>query len=119
MLGARGIYHFNPVTRLRLDVCLTRTVNPEIEVEFKAAFDDVKLGLGEKTGSRIRLTLDHSLNETMRVWLSPWYEYWALGRSSTQDLTSNGVVTASVYEPRSETENFGINIGVTWMFGLH
>jgi len=119
MLGVRGAYHFSPATRLRMDACLTRTVNPEIEVEFDANYDDVKLGLGEDTGSRVRLTLDHRLNESMRVWVSPWYEFWALGRSSTQDLTSNGVVTASVYEPGSDTENFGINIGVTWIFGFH
>jgi hypothetical protein len=117
MLGVRGVYHFNPATKFSVDASLTRTVNPQIDVDFDASYDDVKLGLGEETGSRIRLTLDHRLNDAMRVWLSPWYEYWALGRSSTQDLSSNGVVTATVYEPRSESKNFGINIGVSWVFG--
>ena len=119
MLGVRGAYHFNSATQLRADACLIRTVNPEIEVQFKTSYDDVKLGLGSETGSRVRLTLDHRLNESMRVWISPWYEFWKLGRSSTRDLTTKGVVTASVFEPRSETENFGINIGVTWVFGVH
>lgn len=118
MLGVRGAYHFNPATQLRVDACLTRTVNPEIEVQFEANYDDVKLDLGEKTGSRVMLTLDHRLGDGMKAWISPWFEYWELGRSSTQDLTSNGVVTASVYEPRSETKNFGVNIGVTWTPGF-
>jgi hypothetical protein len=118
MLGVRGEYHFNPSTQLSADVYLTRTVNPEIEVEFEANYDDVKLALGEETGSRVRLTLDHRLGDTMRVWISPWYEFWELGRSSTRNLTSNGMVTGTVFEPRSETENFGVNIGVTWLLGF-
>ena len=119
ILGVRGEYHFNPSTQFRADVYLTRTVNPEVEVKFERKYDDVKLDLGEETGSRVILTLDHRVGDTMRVWISPWYEFWELGRSSTRDLTSNGMVTATVFEPRSETENFGVNIGVTWLLGLH
>ena len=118
MLGIRGAYHFNDTTQLRVDLGLTRTVNPEIEVEFEANYDDVRLRLGEETGGRALLTLDHRLGKEMSVWVSPFYEFWELGRSSTQDLARNGVATATVFEPRSETKNFGVNIGVTWMFGV-
>lgn len=119
MLGVRGEYHFSPSTKFRADAYLTRTVNPQIEVEFETNFDDVTLDLGEETGNRVILTLDHRPGNTMRVWVSTWYEVWELGRSSTRDLTSSGIVTATVYEPRSETENFGINIGVSWLLGSH
>jgi hypothetical protein len=118
MLGLMGEYHINPSTQLSAVVFLTRTINPKIKVDFEANYDDVKLALGEESGSRIEITLDHQLSDTMRVWISPWYEFWELGRSSTRNLTSNGIVTGTVFEPRSETENFGVNIGVTWLFGF-
>jgi hypothetical protein len=114
MLGVRGEYRFSSATQFRVDAYLTRTVKPEIEVEFGANFDDVTLPLGEKTGRRITLTLDRRLNNRMRVWVSPWYEFQELGRSPTRNLTSNGIVTGTVFEPRSETENFGISIGLGW-----
>ena len=97
-----------------MDVSLTRPVNPEIKVDFQANFDDVRLPLGEETGGRVMLTLEHSLGNTAGVWVSPWYEYQELGRSPTRDLTSNGVITGTVFEPRSEAGNLGINIGVRW-----
>jgi len=119
MLGLRGEYDINARTRLRADVCLTRTINPEIKVDFESNFDDVKLDLGEKTGSRVRLFLDHELGETVRVWLSPWYEFWELGRSATRDLTRNGSVIGTVVEPRSKTGNYGIDLGISWTPEFH
>jgi hypothetical protein len=65
------------------------------------------------------LQTDLKVSGSMRVWLSPWYELRALGRCSTQDLSSHAVVVATVYEPRSETENFGIKMGVTRVFESH
>jgi hypothetical protein len=117
MLGVRGEYRFSSAIQFRVDAYLTRTVNPEVEVEFEANFDDVTLPLGEKTGRRIILTLDRRLNNRMRVWVSPWYEFQELGRSPTRNLTSNGIITGTVFEPRSETKNYGIAIGFTMLLG--
>lgn len=117
MAGVRGGYHLSPSTQFRVDACFTRTLNPRIKVEFETNFDDVTLELSEKTGNRLIMTLDHRFNNTMRAWISSWYETWELGRSSTQDLTSSGLATATIFEPRSETENFGVNMGVSWEFG--
>ncbi|MGD2138125.1 MAG: hypothetical protein PVF08_07705 [Gammaproteobacteria bacterium] len=115
LLGVRGEYRFNPATRLRAYFSLTRTIDPEIEVDFSGDYDDVTLDLGEKTGRRMSLVLERQVDNALCLWISPWYEVWKLGRSADKALRQGGVATGSiVFEPRSETENLGFNMGVTW-----
>jgi hypothetical protein len=115
LLGVRGEYRFNTAIRLQADFSLTRTIEPQIEVEFPVLYDDITLDLGEKTGQRLSLLLERQVDAGLSLWVSPWYEVWKLGRSAEKVLQQGGVNTnATVYEPRSETENFGFNIGVTW-----
>lgn len=119
LLGVRGDYRFNASTGLRADFSLTRTIDPRIEVDFPAAYDDITLDLGEKTGWRLSLALERRVGSTLSVWVAPWYESWKLGRSADRVLRQGGAATGSiVYEPRSETENLGINMGVTWRSGV-
>jgi len=49
--------------------------------------------------------------------LMPWYERWDLGRSSVKNLYRDGVPIGTVWEPRSETSNYGISLGVRWQLG--
>ena len=99
------------------DVQLTRTANPEIDVQFGANYDDVSLDLGEETGFKASFTLLRKMGGGASLWLTPWYEYWELGRSSDADLYRNGEPIGTVWEPRSETHNYGVNLGVRWQFG--
>lgn len=119
LLGIRGKYRFNTSTSIRADLSLTRTIDPQIEVRFPMTYDDITLGLGEKNGGRLSLVLERRLGRTLSILVSPWYEVWKLGRSSDRVLRQDGMVTGStVYEPRSETENLGFDIGVTWRLGV-
>jgi hypothetical protein len=117
LLGLRGEHEFNKRTRVVADVQFTRTANPEVDVQFKANFDDVSLDLGEETGFKAGLTLLRKMSGSTSLWLTPWYERWELGRSKDKDLYQSGVPVGTVWEPRSETHNYGVNFGVRWQFG--
>ncbi|MGD8619452.1 MAG: hypothetical protein PVH54_09755, partial [Gammaproteobacteria bacterium] len=85
LLGLRGEHAFNARTRIVADAQLTRTVNPEIDVQFKANYaDDVSLDLGEETAFKASLALHRTLGGGTSLWLMPWYERWDLGRSSVK-----------------------------------
>lgn len=117
LLGLRGEHVFNERTRIVADAQLTRTVKPEIDVQFKANYaDDASLDLGEETGFQASLTLNRKLGGGVSLWLMPWYEHWDLGRSSIETLYRNGASIGTVWEPRSETRNYGISLGVRWEF---
>lgn len=115
VLGLRGEQQFDAGTRVVVELQLTRTINPDIKVHFDNTYDDVRLDLGAETGYRVNLRFDRELDANKSFWLSPWYEYWELGRSADSVLTSNGTPAGTVFEPRSETSNFGITMGVTWI----
>jgi hypothetical protein len=46
----------------------------------------------------------------------PFYTTWNIGRSNTRPLKQNGAVVGSVFEPRSETCNYGIQINAGFTF---
>jgi hypothetical protein len=114
LLGLRLTHEAGESVRLGADIRLLRPVDPGIEVEFASGFDDKELDLGEKTGVRVALTLENRLDERFRYFISPWFEYWELGRSRTEPLLQDGIIVGTVFEPMSETRNFGVNIGLVW-----
>lgn len=117
LLGVRGDYQLQPVTHLALELQLVRPHDPDLKVDFnKESWDSVRLGLGAKTGYRVRLLLERQIDERRSLWLSPWYEYWALDRSADVNLTSGGTYLGTLYEPDSETGTFGFSAGVRWLF---
>jgi hypothetical protein len=119
LLGLRGEHRFSERTRVVADAQLTRTLNPEIEAKFKANYaDDVNLDLGEETAYKASFTLHRQLTGNASLWLMPWYERWDLGRSKTKDLYRDGAYLGKeVHEPRSETHNYGVSLGVRWELG--
>ncbi len=113
-LGIRMQYDRGESVHLAADIRLLRPVDPAIEVEFASGFDDKGLDLGKETGVRVALTLENRLDGRARLFISPWFEYWELGRSRTEHLLQNGIVVGTVFEPMSEARNFGVNIGLVW-----
>ncbi|MDH3560181.1 MAG: hypothetical protein OEN52_04415 [Gammaproteobacteria bacterium] len=114
LLGLRLQRETGESVRLGADIRLLRPVQPEIQVEFASGFDDKDLDLGEETGVRVALTLEKKLDGKSSYFISPWFEYWELGRSRTGHLLQDGIVVGTVFEPMSETRNFGVNIGLVW-----
>jgi hypothetical protein len=115
VVGLRGERSLDAGNRVVVDLQLTRTIHPDIQVHFDHSYDDVSLELGAENGFRVNLMFDRKLDGSKTFWLMPWYEYWELGRSSDSVLSSNGVPVGTVFEPRSEMGNFGIGLGVRWL----
>ncbi len=118
LLGLHGEHRLDARTDLTAAFQLQRTLNPELSVHFLRDFDDVDLDLKEKTGFRISFGLTRALGDDIALQLSPWFEYWKLGRSDDQSLTMDGVPVGTVFEPRSETHNIGIDLNLSWRFDL-
>ena len=95
-----------------------RPLKPELSVHFLHVFDDVDLALKEKTGFRVSFGLIRALGDDIALHLSPWFEYWELGRSDDQSLSMNGMPVGTVFEPRSETRDIGVDLNLRWRFDL-
>ena len=95
-----------------VDVRVFRVLDPELRVRFASGFDDARLLLGEKSGRRLGLTGNYLLHQRMRVRFDFYEERWAFGRSNSEPLTSGGTIIGSVVEPRSETRNTGVTVGL-------
>ena len=117
VVGLRGLQVVNKDIQLVANIQVTRTIDPEVNVDFADRFDDTSLELQEKTGFRASLELYKRIDNSTTLWVTPWYEYWEFGRSANMDLFMDGKVVGTVFEPRSETHNAGITFGVTWQFG--
>ena len=110
IVGLEGNLYRGAKTHFKIDLRITRTVNPEIEVDFNNIFDDARLELGERFGLRFSMPFHVSAFENTDFSLTPFFEYWELGRSSTEELLRQGKVIGTIFEPRSETRILGIAI---------
>lgn len=113
-LGVRATHALGARRQLRADLQLTRTLDPDIDIDFAAGYDSKNLALGEANGLRASLAFEQRLREGLSLFVSPWFEYWKLGRSDTELLYRNGLPVGTVFEPRSTTRNLGVNVGVRW-----
>ena len=113
LLGFKVKYNQNDIVYWKINIQLMRTIDPEIEVDFQGfrGFDNTRLELGEKYGTRINISWNYAYSKSQSFEIVPFYEQWAVGRSPDKTVTSNGVpVGMRIFEPRSETRNIGISI---------
>lgn len=101
---------------IAFDARLTRTFNSSIDVSFRNLYDTVSLALGNSEGFRVSLPISLSLQEDFQLHIDPYWEEWSFGRSDTKNLTLNGSVIGTIFEPRSETQAVGIIVGLKKYF---
>jgi hypothetical protein len=119
LIGLHSEHRVDSQTVLTTDIQLHRVFSPELSVEYLQVYDPLKLSLGQENGFRLSLGLIKMMGKGLFLQVSPWYEYWELGRSAEDDLFSNGVLVGSAHEPRSETRDFGIDLNLCWQFDLN
>lgn len=107
-LGGRGLYQEDARTSWVAEAQLLRPLDPRLDVEFKGGPDDVRLDLGSEPGVRLSLAWRHRPASGWQVEILPFYTAWDIGRSKDQALKQNGVVVGRVFEPRSETRDYGV-----------
>jgi hypothetical protein len=108
LLGGRGLYRADHRTTWLAEVQFMRPFDPEIKVDFKDDLDDTRLDLGSESGVRLSLAWQRDLESGWRLEIVPFYTAWDIGRSENRPLKQNGVVVGTVFEPRSEIRNYGI-----------
>ncbi|MBI3609605.1 MAG: hypothetical protein HY204_02750 [Nitrospirae bacterium] len=116
ILGLKGTFYSTDKIQWGADLRLIRTITPKIIIDFKGLYDRARLNLDERFGGRLSLPWRYQYRENTAFDFEPYLESWNLGRSPTKLLTRNGAVVGSVFEPKSETRNYGLTIGIIRFF---
>jgi hypothetical protein len=115
-LGTKWIFYNAGKLQGGINFSLSRTIAPEIKIDFNGAYDNVRLDLGERFGARLSLPWRYQYQDEPAFLFEPYLEGWDLGQSSSKPLTRNGAGLGSVLEPRSETRNYGLAISIVRSF---
>jgi hypothetical protein len=113
LVGANALMWQKGSLAWSADLRLTQPFCPTVNVDFGGVFDATRLDLGARAGFRTGFPLRYSFGDKNAISLEPYYEQWNLGRSSTVPLTRNQVPVGFVFEPKSDTRIFGINL--SWL----
>lgn len=79
-------------------------------------FNNPTVDLGDKVGWFAEVPIRYKFAERWSVVGTPWYEYSEIGKSNEEILTLYGTPFAIIYEPASETYQYGIKLGVVYWF---
>ena len=100
---------------VNFNIRTTRMMHAEIEIDYLGFQnrDNNSLDLGEKWGLFVGVPIKFKAWD-QNITIEPFYRQWDIGRSNIDPITSAGVPTGSgVFEPDSETRNFGVQIYYT------
>lgn len=115
-LGAKASLYESGTSHWLVDARLLQIINPTMSVRF-SGYDSATLKLGERPGLRIAAPWRYTIGKSSNLNINPFAEIYELGRSANTTLTSNGSPTGQqIYEPRSLTRNYGLNIGISQHF---
>ena len=112
LLGAKLPLLKTVDSRLDFDIQYARMMKANIFVQLSSlGADDVNLRLGKKNIYRFSFPW-RMIMKNSSVWvIEPYYEFWEIGKSETKPVTIGGIPTPFVvWEPRSETNNVGVNL---------
>lgn len=115
-IGLKTGLHQTDTSHWLVDARLVQIISPSIYIDFGGQYDNATLLLGERLGIRLALPWRSELDETSHLLIEPYAEYFELGRSANAPLTSNGSAVGSVYEPYSQTFNYGLTVGIAQKF---
>jgi len=111
-LGAMANLHETNRSRWEMNLRWQRVVDPQVDVDFRGAYDSSQLTLGERTGLHFSVPWTRRLSDRSQLVIEPFYERWELGRSANHDLTAQGAVVGTVFEPQSVTNNRGVTVSI-------
>jgi len=116
LAGYESSFYVSDNVKIGFDIRSTLMLNGKMDVNFLGYknYDNAQVNLGNEFGARFALPIKVKMS-THSLIVAPYYEIIDIGRSNSVVVTSGGVATAtSIYEPRSETRNIGINVTVLW-----
>lgn len=106
-----GMYE-SRATRLALDLRVKHLLQGTMDIDFLGfgGFDDTTVDLGVGGSYRLGIPLSFVVANGARLVIEPYFNSWNIPQSPTSNVTINSVPVAFVYEPRSETRNFGVSL---------
>ena len=107
LLGSRWNFARSDNFSGSLNLRITHTVASEMFVNL---FEGTTLDLGEKLGGRASLIFTIPSGNRKNYYIEPFYDFWQIGKSDPEYNSGVG----NIYEPRSTTNNMGVNIGAQW-----
>lgn len=107
LLGSRWNLFNTESVNGSINLRVIHTVASEMFVNL---FEGTTLDLGEKFGGRASIVFTSASNRRKNYFIETFYELWQIGKSDTEFNSGLGYI----YEPRSTTNNIGINIGLEW-----
>ena len=118
MLGAKFPLMQTVDSTLDFDIQYTRMISANIFVQLSPlGADDVNLALGKENSYRFSLPWRVKTQKSSIWVIEPYYEFWEIGKSEIKPITAGGTPTGFiVWEPRSETNNVGINLKIVTPF---
>lgn len=99
------------------DVALQFPFNMDAKTDMDHAIDSATFHLKARTGFRAELPVSVDISKSadaMKVFgfLTPYYQHWGIGASNDVTVTSGGVPVGILYEPKSDTNIFGFQVGI-------
>lgn len=88
-------------------------IKGEIEVDFsrvQPGIPIITMTLGNKLGYNFSGYFEYFLNKSLGLRFEPYFEYYGFNKSDPTLLAGEGYI----YEPESNTHNFGANLGVVF-----
>ncbi len=79
-------------------------------------FNNPTVDLGDKGGWFAEVPMRYKFAERWSVVGTPWFEYSEIGKSNEEILTFYGASRYTIYEPASETYQYGMKLGVVYWF---
>jgi len=114
-LGANYAYKYNR-WMFGIDAAFLWPFSMKMETNVSGLIDDASFHIKPRLGFRIELPTSCEVYRTKGMQLSvfgtPYYEQWNIGQSSDVTLTQGGVPVGTAVEPKSNTELYGIKIGL-------
>ncbi len=103
-------------TTLRWEALLTRTIQPELTVDFTARREGFpKLKMKDRNGGIVKLTGTYAFTSNVHALASVAWHEWAFGESPIREV-GGSLAPPRIREPESETQVLVANLGVQVAF---
>jgi len=109
-LGANGVLLRRGRWRWTVDAQMRVPLAPKVRIDFGGLYDPSTVRPGALPGFRLALPLTYRLSPTQGVTVTPYWNFWRLGKSDVNTLYRGGVPVGTVYEPESRTSSPGISV---------
>lgn len=115
-LGVKTQFWTKPQNSWFAEAAVLKIIKPKMYIDLSSAdYGSTNLNLGAETGVRFQLSWLNTSLKQKNYGFNVFYEAWDFGVSES-NTTKGGATSISVYEPRSETQHFGIQFLLGFLY---